>query len=466
MTRELWKLGAADLAAEIRERRASSRDVLEAHLARIEAVNPRVAAITSVLAEEARTAADAADEAVRRGDALGPLHGVPFSVKVNVDVAGSPTTSGMRVFADDRPAADAPVIARLRAAGAIPFARTNMPDLGLRWHSESELHGATKNPWDSAVTPGGSSGGEAAAIATGMSPLGIGNDVGGSVRWPSQCCGTTALRPTHGRFPHHSSTLPMESPIAFTLFLTDGPMARHVRDLALALDVAGGQSPLDPWSVTPVACAPPVPLRVAVTTNPGGLGCDATIERGVDKAARALAEAGCVVETVEPPSVTEAHELWGMLLAAETRTMIVPFASAMLAADAMTVIEHLIGAFPQLDLMSYMEALGRRTRVARDWARFFEGHDVLLGPVCCRPPFAVGYDLVKSGMDDIMQAMRLVTTCNLLGLPAAVVPVDVDDGMPQTVQIIASRHYDETCLAAAQMIEDYCGVVTPIDPRD
>jgi amidase len=243
-------------------------------------------------------------------------------------------------------------------------------------------------------------------------------------------------------------------------------MARHVRDLALALDVAGGQSPLDPWSVSPAVPARREPLRVAVTTNPGELGCDATIARGVEKAARALAEAGCIVETVEPPSVAEAHELWGTLLSAETRTMIVPFASAMLSADAMTVIEHLIGGFPQLDLMSYMEALGRRTRVARDWAKFFEDHDLVLGPVCCRPPFTVGYDLGERGMADIMQAMRLVTACNLLGLPAAVVPVGIVEGMPQSVQLIASRHRDETCLVAAQMIEDRCGVVTPIDPRD
>lgn len=243
----LWQSGATDLAAAIGSKKVSSREVLEAHLARIDAVNPAVNAVSSVLTEEARTAADAADAAVQRGDALGPLHGVPISVKINIDVARSPTTSGMTAFANDFPAQDAPVIARLRRAGAIPFARTNMPDLGLRWHSASSLHGVTRNPWNDALTAGGSSGGEAAALATGMSPLGIGNDIGGSVRWPSQCCGTAALRPTLGRFPHHSSTLPMETPIAFSLFLTDGPMARHVRDLRLALEVAGGQSAEDPW---------------------------------------------------------------------------------------------------------------------------------------------------------------------------------------------------------------------------
>lgn len=460
---EPWKLGAADLAAAIRRREVSSRDALESHLARIDAVNPRINAITSVLADEARAAADAADAATSRGGALGPLHGVPFTVKVNVDVAESATTSGMTAFANDRPAGDAPVVARLRAAGAIPFARTNMPDLGLRWHSESSLHGVTLNPWDASRTAGGSSGGEAAAIASGMSPLGIGNDVGGSVRWPSQCCGTAALKPTFGRFPHHASTLPMEVPVAFTMFLTDGPMARHVRDLRLALEVAGGQSPLDPWSVSPVVAPVARSLRVAVTTDPGGLGCDATIAAGVDKAADVFRRAGYTVETAEAPGVMEAHELWGALLGTETSTLVVPFAEMMLPADAMTVIRYLVGAFPTLDLPGYMEALARRTRIAREWELFLDRYDVILGPVCCRPPFPVGYDLTEIGMADIMRNMRLVTAGNLLGLPAVVVPVGVAGGLPLAVQLIAGRYREETCLAAAQYIEDACGVITPVE---
>lgn len=462
---EPWKLGAADLASAIRGGKLSSRDALESLLGRIGELNPRINAIASVIADEARAAADAADAAVARGDTVGPLHGVPVTVKVNVDVAGSPTTSGMTAFAEDRPTVDAPIVGRLRAAGAIPFARTNMPDLGLRWHTASTLHGVTTNPWDPTRTPGGSSGGEAAALATGMSPLGIGNDVGGSVRWPSQCCGTAALRPTLGRLPHFASTLPLETPIAFTMFLTDGPMARHVRDLRLALDVCSGHSPWDPWSVSPAPVAVGRPLRVAVTTDPGGLGCDAAIAAGVSRAADLLREAGCIVEESEPPAVAEAHELWGALLGAETRTVVVPFVESLLAADAMTVIEHLVGGFPVFDLAAYMEGLGRRSRIARDWALFLKRYDVILGPVCCRPPFTVGDDLTEPGMAVIMRAMRLVTACNLLGLPAAVVPVGVAGGLPLAVQLIAGRYCEEHCLAAAEYIEDRCGVLTPIDPR-
>lgn len=463
--RELWQRSARDLAEAIRSREVSCREVLDAHLARVEAVNPALQAITEVRVDEARAAAGAADAALARGATVGPLHGVPVTVKVNVDVGGSPTTAGMPAFAADRPAADAPVVERLRAAGAIPFARTNMPDLGLRWHTASSLHGVTRNPWDAGRTAGGSSGGEAAAIASGMSPLGIGNDIGGSVRWPSQCCGTVAIRPTHGLVPHYDSTVPLEVPLAFRLMLTDGPMAREVGDVALALGVMAGADPRDPWSLTPARVEPPSVLRVAVAVDPGGLGCHPTIAAGVRRAADLLAAAGCRVETVDPPAVVEAHELWGTLLAAETRTMVLPFARTLLAPDALTVVEHLVGGFPEVDLAGYMEALARRTRVARDWARFLDRYDVVLGPVSCAPPFRPDEDLTLAAMTAIMRSMRLVTTCNLLGLPAAVVPVGVADGLPQAVQVIATRFREDRCLAAAAILEQGTPRILPIDPR-
>jgi amidase len=465
MSNELWRLGAADLAEAIRNRRCSSREALEALLARIDATNPRVHAITTVLADDARRAADAADAALAAGQATGPLHGVPISVKVNVDVAGTPTTMGIPAFADNVAGSDAPVVANARRAGAIPFARTNMPELGLRWHSASGLHGTTSNPWDATCTAGGSSGGEAAALATGMSPLGIGNDVGGSVRYPSQCCGTAALRPTQGRFAHHSATQPMETPIGFTMMLTDGPMARHVRDLSLALSAMGGESVLDPWSVSPQTRPLPPKLRVAVTADPAGMGCDADVAAGVENAASALRDAGCSVEYAEPPSLMEAHELWGILLAAETRTTIVPFAGSMLGTDALYVIDRILESYPQVDLAGYVEALARRTRIAREWAAMFERYDVLVGPVSCHRPFRVGDDICGGGMERILRGMRFVTPANLLGLPVVVVPVGQSGALPLAVQIYSRRFGDEIALAAAALIEQRAGVPTPIDPR-
>ena len=467
MANDLWRLGAADLARAVRTKQVSGREVVRAHLDRIAQVNPSVNAVTEVLDKSALEAADAADAAIARGDDLGPLHGVPFTVKVNVDVAGSATTAGMPVFADALPAGDAPLVARLRRAGAIPIARTNMPDGGMRWHTASSLHGVTKNPWNPALTPGGSSGGEAAALATGMTPLGIGNDIGGSVRWPSQCCGTAALRPTLGRVAHYSSTLDIELPISYQMFLVDGPMARHARDLRLALSVMSGSDVRDPWSVpAPLEGTEKQPLRVALTVDPGGLGVDPAIAEGVRKAARTLADTGCVIEEAEPPAVAEAHDLWGGLLATESRAMVLPLLGQLLSGEASTIFNYLVESFPETDLAGYVEALARRNRVARDWALFLERYDVILGPVSCEQPFETGADLAsKDAFAKILFGMRLVTAVNLLGLPAAVVPVGIAGGLPLAVQIIGARYREDLCLRAAEAIEDRLGVITPIDPR-
>ena len=230
---ELCTKGAMELAAMIASGKTTSAEVVDAHLARIEEVNPHLNAVTVTMADAARAAAAAVDEAAAAGAPLGPLAGVPFTVKENIDVAGSATTWGVAALAEQIASADAPMVARLRESGAIPIARTNLPDFAFRWHTASGRAGHTRNPWDPSRTPGGSSGGEAAALASGMTPLGLGNDLGGSLRLPSQMCGTTALRPSRGRVADGAVTEPSASPMAMAIQMTNcqGPMARRVADL-------------------------------------------------------------------------------------------------------------------------------------------------------------------------------------------------------------------------------------------
>jgi amidase len=197
-------MGAAEIAAAVRAGDLPCREVVRAHLDRIASVNPRLNAVTRSLEEEALRAAAEADAARPEEGPGGTLRGVPITLKENIDLVGSPSTQGSPALRNALPSRDAPLVERLKRAGAIPVARTNLPDFGLRWHTDSALHGATLNPWDPDRTPGGSSGGDAAAIATGMAPAGIGNDYGGSLRYPAQCCGIAALRPTPGRIPHAS----------------------------------------------------------------------------------------------------------------------------------------------------------------------------------------------------------------------------------------------------------------------
>jgi pimeloyl-ACP methyl ester carboxylesterase len=251
---ELWRLSATDLAQAIRSRHASSREVVEAHLRRIEAVNPAVNAVTVVLAEPAVEAAEAADRTVADGDPLPPFHGVPFTVKGNIDLVGTPTTHGAMALVGAYPTLDAPVVERLKAAGVIPIGHTNLPTFALRWHTDSELYGPTINPWDRSRTAGASSAGEAAALATGMSPLGLGNDGLGSLRHPAQCCGVSVLKPTLGRIPDATITGPADAPIGAQLTDVQGPLARRIADLRAALELLAGPTWRDPWTV-------PAPLR-------------------------------------------------------------------------------------------------------------------------------------------------------------------------------------------------------------
>ena len=199
---ELWSLSATDIAARVRSGTISATDVVTAHLERIDSVNPSVNAVVRRLDDSALQRASQIDADHAAGRPLGPLAGVPFSVKDNIDLAGNPTTHGTAAYAEVTPTMDAPIVERLRAADAIPIARTNLPDMGLRLHTDSSLHGRTNNPWSSEHTAGGSSGGDATALATGMSAIGLGNDLGGSLRNPATCCSIASLKPTFGRVPH------------------------------------------------------------------------------------------------------------------------------------------------------------------------------------------------------------------------------------------------------------------------
>src|SRR5438874_1383854 len=276
---EIWRLTATELAQRIARRELSSAEVVDAHLARIDAINPALNAVVRVLADEARAAAALADQQLAAGDKVGPLHGVPFTVKENIDMAGLPTTWGVPALAEAVVPLDAPVVERLRAAGAIPIGRTNLPDMALRTHTDSSLHGLTRNPWHPGRTAGGSSGGEAAALATGMSALGLGNDIGGSLRNPAGACGIVSIRPSAGRVPDAGFVPSQDWPLAVQLMNVQGPMARRVTDVRLALQALMGAHPRDPWSITAPFSGPPVakPIRVAVVAEPPGGATDPAV---------------------------------------------------------------------------------------------------------------------------------------------------------------------------------------------
>jgi amidase len=463
---ELWQLGALEIAAAVRNREATSREVLDALVDRVDTVNGDLNAVVALLGDEAVKAAEAADRAVADGEPLGPLHGVPVTVKENIDVAGWPTTQGVPALAEAVPPVDAPVVERMRAAGAIPFARTNLPDFGLRVHTESSLRGLTRNPWNLDVTAGGSSGGEASALASGMTPLGLGNDLGGSLRNPAHCCGIAAIKPSTGLVPDASALPPEDSPIMFQLMAVQGVMARHVADLRAGLLAVAGPHPRDPLSL-PVTLPPTDPdarLRVAVLAEPPNGATDPGIAAATRRTADALAAAGHDVAEASPSSYARSLELWAELLLPDVRA-VRPLFDDLMSDDARAFLDFANTYFPAIETADWSMLFIERHAVARDWSGFFESWDVLLTPTWAQPPFANGADVASfDAALATLELMRPVLPANLLGLPAAVVPAGVVDGLPVGVQLTGNRFADLVVLAAAQAVEDAFGTITPIDP--
>jgi amidase len=465
-TTALWRMGAEELAETIRTRGASAREVIEAHLRRIEAVNPAINAVTAVLADRALEAADAADLRVASGGDVPPLLGVPFTIKANIDVAGTATSHGLSALASAVPDLDGPDVARLRDAGAIPLGRTNLPDFAIGWHADSEQWGATVNPWDRSRTPGGSSGGDAAAVATGMTPLGIGNDGGGSLRWPAQCCGVSTLKPTLGRIPHATTVEPVDLPIANQLMGVDGPMARRVADLRVAFEVMAGATWRDPWSVpAPLrGPQPQMPIRVALVVDPASQGTARQVQDGVRKAGRALEDAGYVVEEIEPPSIELAASTWLDMSILPLKVGWDLWAPSVRDFTKRYVVA-LFEAAGEQDQGLHIQSFLNRHRALRAWGEFQETYRLVVAPICTDIPFKVGADRTTPEVTAIVRDMRMAVAVNALGLPAVAIPVGVEDGLPQVVQVIGGRYREDLCLDAAQAMEDRLGVLTPIDPR-
>ncbi|MEV0264750.1 amidase [Streptomyces sp. NPDC050617] len=465
----LWKMPAAEQAAAVRRADISAVELIDSHLDRIAEVNPQVNAVTQLMAEQARTAAQRTDRRRAAGEAMGPLAGVPFTVKESTAVEGVPTTFGTERFRDLVAPADAPPVARLRAAGAIPIGHSNMPTLILAgMHTRSEMFGDTVNPWDSTRTPGGTSGGDAVAVATGMAALGLGNDSGGSVRIPAQFCGVAGLKPSTGRFPADHRVLGPDDPgPASQMLVTDGPLARSVGDLRLAYEALAGTDPRDPRAVPAPAYGEPLagPVKVAVVADPGGHGVHPAIRAAVAAAADALADAGYDVRDVgDVPRLDEALEAYGRITVTEFAPTW-PAVRKLLGEGGDRYIAAAMEGTPPATAEELMKLMGTWLNIRRSWAEFLDEYPLLLGPSFTEPPVEPGLESRdKAGRDRVGSGMRLCSVTSFVGVPAVAVPTGVADGLPSGVQIVGRAFREDMCLAAAQSIEDRLGVLTPLDP--
>jgi aspartyl-tRNA(Asn)/glutamyl-tRNA(Gln) amidotransferase subunit A len=448
---------ATTMAALIASKQLSSREVVQAHLDRISEVNSRINAIVTLLADDAMRAADAADAAVRSGDPVGPLHGVPFTVKDCLDTAGVPTQCGSQIFAGMVPDKDATAVARMKAAGGILLAKTNLPEFSAATETDNLVTGRTNNPWNVDRTPGGSSGGDSAAIAAGMSPLGIGSDVAISVRGPAAFTGIAGLKPTHGRIPFTGHFAPMTS-----AWWHVGPMARTVSDVALTYSVLGGPDGFDGYAVYPrdfdsaTTRIAGQAIRVGWVSDEAFGPVDPEITAAVAGAAARLADLGCRVEQVGVPFLKAADAptvlmtlVYGELapyvrtLAAGREGDLSPTGAGILAAEDTT--------------LEQVRAAGRATETLRSaFCGYFTNYDVLLCPV--NPVTATAHGAKEFIVDDVTvpwtHVMAATSPFNLTGLPALSVPYGISsENLPINVQLVSAWFDESTILRLGAMLE-------------
>lgn len=455
MATELWRLSATELTPLLQRGEVSAREVTQSVLDRIHVGNPRVNALAAVCESHALAAADAADAARQRNEQLGPLHGVPVTVKINIDVAGQATTDGVVALANNLAQSDSPLVANLRQAGAIIVGRSNAPAFSLRWFTDNDLHGRTLNPFAADVTPGGSSGGAAAAAAMGFGAIHHGNDYGGSIRHPAWCCGVVGLRTTAGRIPAYKASAPNRI-ITNQLMSVQGPLTRSVADARLALAVMAQGSALDPnWVPAPLDYAPePRTLRVAVFKRHAAYEADPTVIDAIGQAARWLAAAGCEVEEIEPPHFEEGADLWRRMVYDDLRRAGLPAILQMGDSAVRRNLEFCYDGMPEYDRDGYLDALTRRLSICRDWAGFFDRYPVLLMPNSWSRQFAIDADTVSAArMNQIIRAQSPLLGTAMMGLPGLSVPTGLVNGLPIGVQLVSHKFREDLLLRVGALIE-------------
>jgi Asp-tRNA(Asn)/Glu-tRNA(Gln) amidotransferase A subunit family amidase len=445
---ELVEQSLCALARLIRQREVSAVEVAEAHLDRIERINAGLNAIVT-LAPDVIERARAAEAALLRGDEVGSLHGVPVTVKDTIDTAGLRTTSGSKIRVDYVPAVDAPAVARLKAAGAIVLGKTNAAEMAMDYTADNPVFNRTNHPLDPRLTPGGSSGGEAVAIATHMSPGGIGSDLAGSVRIPAHFCGICGLKPTTGRIPGEMQFPPSIGP--YSLGAVIGPMARTAGDLRLLFSALSR----DPFERSSFDLRG---TRVAWYTDDGVARVTEETANAVARAARALSDAGLIVEEGLPPHVERGYEMW---LKVFSRASVVQLRSVYKGRESEggNFVRWRLGTAddtPTPTLDEYIAGWMERDRLREELLQWMETTPIIIAPVGATPAYP--HDTLKVTVGGstfgTFKAFSYAQTFSVFDLPVVTVPVGKsNDGLPIGVQIAGTPFAEESILAAAEIIE-------------
>jgi amidase len=467
---DLWRLSAVELASRIRKREVSAVDAAQSALERLNAVNPALNAVVDHRPDEVMARAADVDAQLARGEDPGVLAGVPVTVKVNVDQAGYATTNGVKLQKDLIAATNSPVVDNLLRAGAVILGRTNTPAFSLRWFTGNALHGDTRNPRNAALTPGGSSGGAASAVAAGIGHLAHGTDIAGSIRYPAYACGVHGLRPSLGRVAAYNAALPERS-IGGQLTAVSGPLGRTIADVRLGLAVLAAPDPRDPWWVPAPLVGPDVPRRAALCLNPDGMDTEPAVVKALQEAARRLTEAGWTVDTLDAvPPMQEAADLQVRMWMADGYDAMVAAAEKEGDQGALVALRGQRDKAADANLNNFSAVLTRRATLTRMWEMFLADYPILLLPVSAELPFPDKLDLQgDAAYARVWRAQMTQIGVPFMGLPG--LSVAMGQAMssvgqsPVGVQIVAGRYREDLCLAAGEIIEAGGDAVTIAEPQ-
>jgi len=462
MDNQLWQKSAVELAAGIRAKDYSCVEVMQSVVGRIAATNTHLNAIVFDYSEQALAQAAAADARLAAGDAPGPLHGIPVTIKINVDYEGTPNTNGIPAFQDLISPGNSPIVQHLLDAGAIIVGKTNTPEFSMRGTTDNPLHGLTHSPWDNRASPGGSSGGAGSACAAGMGPIHHGNDIGGSLRFPASACGCATVKPGFGRVPAYLPSAQAERGLLAQLMSVQGAICREVKDVRLATEIMAAVDPRDPWW-SPVPFQGPQlgkPLKVAITKDSHGYPIHPDIVAGIDRAAGYLSDAGYDVEEVEVPSIVPAARGWFSVAVFEVKETLGPLAEQYGSQTIQNVFQYYYDMSDMVDHAGYMAGIAARTGIVREWNTFLAEYPLVLTPFLMRPLYDYDYDETFAGAKDIFDSAIYSFGMNYMGLPAGNVPIGMVEDRPCGVQVVGQRFREDLILDALEVIEQNVGVLT------
>lgn len=457
---DLWRLGAAEIAQGVVNKDFSAKEVVERSLERLDKVNPKINAVIKRLPDEAMIAAEKVDDCIAKGMAPGSLAGVPVTIKVNVDQKGHATTNGLKQLQDNIAESDSPLVANLRNAGAIIIGRTNTPAFSMRWFTRNQVHGHTLNPRNLTLTPGGSSGGGAAATAAGIGAIGHGTDIAGSIRYPAYACGLQGLRPTHGRVPALNASLP-DRHICPQITAVSGPMARSVEDVRLGYEAMSQPSILDPWWVNVPKASGEFNKVAALCTHPDGLETCTEVTQALQESAKKLEESGWRIEEVDCPPMRESmqHQIrfWMAEYALDQGEGI----RAENDPDANFVSEQLLSLYEPTTLSSLMSILQARVGLLRKWQRFLQKYPVLICPSSAELPFRDQLDIESAEMfRHVLEAQMTQIGIPFIGVPAMAIATGLVNNVPVGVQLVADKFREDVLFSAGRDIEARSASIT------